>query len=163
MCVLHGARRASHYLTRRFTPKHATSHWSHTQSRREKVKRGVPCSAIICAKPWEGKRRERREREHLVSILCSIVMKHAFLKRESMTSEHKHLQSFPCSSRRLSKSNPHVSPENFKAGLSLTCSFYLPQLQVLGSLGAKASFEQQSSTLLWKWLKVRKLLKNTSV
>lgn len=62
----------------------------------------------------------------------------------------------PCSSRRLSKPNPHVSPENFIAGLSLTCSFYSPQLQILGSLGAKASFEQQSSILLWKWLSRQK-------
>ena len=50
----------------------------------EGVQSGVPGSAIIWARPWEEKRKEE-DREHLVSILGGIVVKHASLSGESMT------------------------------------------------------------------------------
>lgn len=67
-----------------YSLKHTASQESDKQNKEttQRKESSVPCSAIICAKPWKDKEGEREsDREHWIPILIGIVMIDAFSKK----------------------------------------------------------------------------------
>ena len=102
-CVL-CAHHYSEHTTHRQTKLHALS-WGEGEGRESS--RGIPCSAIICARPWgrrrEGRERRTEERERAlqkpkgIPILSGIEVTHLFpggLGKDGTGEHTDRLQSF---------------------------------------------------------------------